>query len=69
MKEAIGDTQRLLHIIEAIEETGNYTNQATFEIFCENSMMRFASIKQIEIIGEAVYRLSKEFKNKYDYIE
>ena len=53
MKGKIGDKQRLLHILEAIIEIENYTAEANFEEFLHNSMMRFASIKQIEIIGEA----------------
>lgn len=53
MKGKIGDKQRLLHILEAITEIEGYTTKTNFESFLENSMMRFASIKQIEIIGEA----------------
>jgi uncharacterized protein with HEPN domain len=51
MKGKMGDRQRLLHIIESISEIERYTSSATFEDFTENSMMRFATIKQIEIIG------------------
>jgi uncharacterized protein with HEPN domain len=69
MKEAIGDLQRLHHIVEAINEILNYTSGADFDIFCNNSMMRFATVKQIEIIGEAVYHLSKELKSKHSDIE
>jgi uncharacterized protein with HEPN domain len=69
MREAIGDSQRLHHIIEAIKEIEIYTKEAAFEQFCANSMMRFASIKQIEIIGEAVYHISGELKKKHSGIE
>jgi len=60
MKGKIGDKQRLLHIIEAIEEIESYTNKADSEEFLTNSIMRFASIKQIEIIGEAPNLISEE---------
>lgn len=48
MKDKIGDKQRLLHILESITEIESYTADVKFEAFQENSMMRFASIRQIE---------------------
>ncbi len=69
MNDKIGDKQRLLHIIDAIKEIENYTQNTSFESFMENSMMRFASIKQIEIIGEAANSLSDEIINKFADIE
>jgi len=62
MKSESGDLQRLLHIKDAIEEIEKYTNGADFLIFSGNSMMKFASIKQLEIIGEASNHLSESFK-------
>ncbi len=53
MKGKMGDKQRLAHILESIEEIQNYTSGSNLDIFINNSMMRFASVKQIEIIGEA----------------
>jgi uncharacterized protein with HEPN domain len=69
MKGKPGDKQRLLHIADAINEIESYINGKDLEEFLSNSMMRFASIKQIEIIGEAVYFLSSETKAKYADIE
>ena len=54
MKDKIGDKQRLAHILDAISEIEAYTVNAELKDFLENSMMKFASIKQIEIIGEGV---------------
>ena len=34
-----------------------------------NSMMRFACIKQMEIIGEASNHVSEETKEKFSYVE
>lgn len=53
MKDKIGDKQRVLHILDAIFEIETYTPNVDLEDFLKNSMIRFASIKQIEIIGEA----------------
>ena len=65
MKGKFGDKQRLLHILESIEEIENYTAGSNIEIFLQNSMMKFASVKQIEIIGEAANHISEETKNKF----
>lgn len=62
MKGKAGDKQRLLHIAEAINEIEAYTAGQHFDTFLTNSMMRFASVKQIEIIGEAANLLSDETK-------
>ena len=69
MKGKLGDKQRLLHIIESIEEIEGYTTGSNFELFMQNSMMKFASIKQIEIIGEAANHISDETKNKFNEIQ
>jgi len=58
MKGKMGDKQRLLHILDAITEIENYTSNIDIETFLKNSMMHFASIKQIEIIGEAANYIS-----------
>jgi uncharacterized protein with HEPN domain len=52
MKGKLGDRQRLFHILEAINEIQTYTVNTDIKSFLSNSMMRFACIKQIEIIGE-----------------
>lgn len=69
MKGKLGDKQRLLHILEAIEEIENYTAGSNIELFLQNSMMKFASVKQIEIIGEAANYISEETKNKFSEIQ
>ena len=50
---------------KAITEIENYTRVANLEEFMNNSMMRFASIKQIEIIGEAARYISDDTKNTF----
>lgn len=62
MKGKMGDKQRLQHIAEAINEIETYTAGKTLSDFVENSMMRFASVKQIEIIGEAANLLTPELR-------
>jgi uncharacterized protein with HEPN domain len=69
MKGKIGDRQRLLHILDSISEIEQYTSKVNFSSFVENSMMRFACIKHIEIIGEASNNISNETKLKFTDIQ
>ena len=50
MRSKLGDKVRLLHIIDASQEIESYIGFADFDTFLQNSMMRFSSIKQMEII-------------------
>ena len=62
MNEALGDKPRLLHILAALSEIELYIEGATIQEFQSNSMLRFASIKQLEIIGEAARAISPKLK-------
>lgn len=62
MKGKPGDRQRLLHILEAINEIQLYTANIDIKTFLANSMMRFACVKQIEIIGEAANSITPPTK-------
>jgi uncharacterized protein with HEPN domain len=65
----MGDKARLLHILESINEIENYIIGSNREEFYENSMMKFASIKHLEIIGEASNHLSHELKDGFSEIQ
>lgn len=69
MRSELGDKIRLQHILDAIEEIQKYLIAVDFSVFIENSMMRFACIKQMEIIGEASNHLSLELKSKFSDVE
>ena len=69
MKGKIGDRQRLLHILEAINEIELYTNSTDLKDFLANSMMRFACVKQIEIIGEAANYITPKTKLIFSDLE
>ena len=69
MQSELGDEIRLKHVLDAIEEIEKYLLKVDFPIFVENSMMRFACIKQMEIIGEASNHISDELKSKFTDIE
>ncbi len=69
MKGKPGDRQRLTHILEAIDEIQRYTDEIELKSFLENSMMRFACVKQIEIIGEAANYITPETKAIFTDLE
>jgi uncharacterized protein with HEPN domain len=69
MRGKLGDKARLNHILEAIIEVESYLFDADYGEFLSNSMMRFACIKQMEIIGEASNHISEETKSQLSDIE
>ena len=69
MRGNLGDKVRLQHVYDAILEIESYLIETEFSDFMINSMMRFACIKQMEIIGEASNHISDETKYKFSEIE
>ena len=68
MKGLLTDKTRILHILEAITEIENYLSGVSLNDFLANSEKRFATIKQIEIIGEACNSLTTTFKDTHPEI-
>ena len=69
MRGNLGDKVRLQHIYDAILEIESYVTNKEFSDFVTNSMMRFACIKQMEIIGEASNHISDDTKARFSKIE
>mgnify|MGYP001055548706 CR=1 FL=1 len=69
MKGQLTDKIRIQHILDAISETEVYLTSVSFEDFLTNSEKRFATIKQIEIVGEACNHISNELKKDHSEIE
>jgi len=65
MKGKPGDKIRLQHIMDAIHDIELYLDGISFEHFLGNSEKRFATIKQLEIIGEACNALTDDLKSNY----
>lgn len=63
MQDSLGDKVRLLHIVDAINEIESYIQGVDFDSFVKNSMMFNASLRQLEVIGEASNRLSDKLLN------
>ena len=50
MKGKFANPQRIAHILEAIEQIESYIHGINYSTFLEKSVIRFATIKKLEII-------------------
>ncbi len=62
MSENPRDKQRLEHMLEAANYILDFTDGKDFEAFRADKMLQFAVVKNFEIIGEAAYKLIKDFR-------
>ena len=62
MREPVRDRGRLEHMLLAISNVEEFTKDVTLEDFVKSKILFFAVVKNIEIVGEATYMLTKEFK-------
>lgn len=62
------DKIRIGHIIFAAEEAIDMSGNKSLDEFENNRMLVLSLIKEIEIIGEAAAKISKQTKAKYSHI-
>ncbi len=55
----------LLHILESIKLIEDFTKRCSRKKFFESDIIQNATIRMIEIIGEAVKSIPKDLKTKY----
>ena len=65
MREPVRDRERLEHILEAIDRVLDYTEGKTKEELQDDKMRFYGIVKNIEIIGEAAYKLTKAFRKEH----
>lgn len=61
MREPIKDRVRLEHILTAIDNIFQYTADKTIQQLSDDTMLFYATVKNIKIIGEAAYHLTRTF--------
>ena len=61
MREPVRDRDRLEHIIEALDRILNNADYKTKEELIADSLKYYGIVKNIEIIGEASYKLTRAF--------
>ncbi len=58
----------LRHVLDATFRIQEYTRDITYKNFLNNHLRQDAAIRQIEVIGEAVKKLSSELKESHPEI-
>lgn len=62
MREKIKDEGRLKHMLDSINVLLENKDRYTYNEVANNPILFYGFVKHVEIIGEAVYMLTKEFK-------
>lgn len=68
MREPVRDKGRLEDIVEYSQNVLKIIEGADFEKFSADILLYFATMKNVEIVGEAAYMLTKEFKEDHTEI-
>lgn len=69
MREKIRYKGRLAHILDAINVLLENKDKYSLEAISVDPIIFYGFVKHVEIIGEAVYMLTKEFKNSHPEVE
>ena len=69
MREKIKDKGRLEHILSSIDIILNNKNRYEYEDVIKDPIVFYGFVKHVEIIGEAVYMLTKEFRETHTEVE
>ena len=65
MREEVRDIERLRHILEAANVLINYKDHHTLEDAQSDPIVYYGLVKHVEIIGEAVYKLTLEYRTNH----
>lgn len=68
MREKVKDRGRLEHIQTAIKQLLTYKNQYGLDDIRNNPVIFYGFAKLVEIIGEAVYMLTKEYREAHSEV-
>ncbi|MBR2184937.1 MAG: DUF86 domain-containing protein [Prevotella sp.] len=65
MREEVRDIERLQHMLQAMDVLINFKEHHTLEEAQSDPVIYFGLVKHVEIIGEAVYKLTIEFRTNH----
>ena len=68
MREVVKDKGRIEHMMYAIDNVEEFTKGVTLDEFVKSKVLFYAVVKNIEIIGEATYMLTNDFKQTHNTI-
>ena len=69
MREKPRDLERILHIMEAIDDILEFADNKTFDDFKSTKILKHAIYRNFTVIGEAANLLTKEYKEANNVIE
>ena len=69
MREVIRYSGRLEHILIAIGNVQKFLEGKTFEDLCQDKILFYAVVKNIEIVGEAANNLTKEMQVQHPEVQ
>ena len=69
MREPVRDRERLQHILDAINTIEQSRARYSTPEEVNDPIIYYGFVKHVEIIGEAVYLLSKEFREAHPEVE
>ena len=69
MREVIRDSGRLEYILIAIGNVQKFLEGKTFEDLCQDKILFYAVVKNIEIVGEAANNLTKEMQVQHPEVQ
>ena len=69
MRERVRDKGRLEHILNAIDVLLKNKERYTFDQIVADPIVFYGFVKHVEIIGEAVYMLTKEFSETHTEVD
>jgi len=65
MRERIRDKERLEHIMKSINVLLENKDKHSYDEITSDPIVFYGFVKHVEIIGEAVYMLTKEFRTEH----
>lgn len=68
MREQIRDIERLQHMLDAMNVLIDYQEHHTLEEAESDMVVYFGLVKHVEIIGEAVYKLTQEYRSCHNEV-
>jgi uncharacterized protein with HEPN domain len=69
MREKVKDIGRLQHMLSAINTLMEHRERYTFEEVTSDPIVFYGFVKHVEIIGEAVYMLTKDFRDSHPDVD
>ncbi len=69
MREIVRDNGRMEHILEQLQNVESFLSGKTLSDLQADKILQYAVIKSIEIIGEAAYMLSSDFRTNHSEVD